>query len=343
MRLSVWFLLLFWVSSIHSQVIFTVAEWNVENLFDCIHDEGKEDQLFLAGDGKYWSKGRLWKKETNLAKTIASMALNSFPDVVALIEVENHHVMDHLTRRSPLRKMGYHYVITESDDARGIDVALMYLPYSFQLLHHAEIIPRHADGTPIKTRNILHASGRLFTGDTLHLFVCHFSSKLRGKEAEQNRRDEALTLRHAIDSLLSLNQNKIIVTGDFNDQPSSPTYTSTLQSNVPNADITATKLYNLSATERHPARNPYGGTYKFDGKWEMIDHFLLSGALLLPSSSVRTSPDSFQVWAPDFLLEDDPDDLGLRPKRTYLGYQYHGGYSDHLPILTRFTITPKRK
>ena len=130
MRFPVWFLLLFWVSSIHSQVIFTVAEWNVENLFDCIHDEGKEDQLFLAGDGKYWSKGRLWKKETNLAKTIASMARNSFPDVVALIEVENHHVMDHLTRRSPLRKMGYHYVMTESDDARGIDVALMYLPSS---------------------------------------------------------------------------------------------------------------------------------------------------------------------------------------------------------------------
>ncbi len=56
------------------------------------------------------------------------------PDFVALCEVENDSVLFDLTRRSALRGVNYDYVMTDSPDERGIDVALLYQPSSFALI-----------------------------------------------------------------------------------------------------------------------------------------------------------------------------------------------------------------
>ena len=45
---------------------------------------------------------------------------------VALCEVENDSVMRDLTHYSALREADYRYVMTQSPDERGIDVALLY-------------------------------------------------------------------------------------------------------------------------------------------------------------------------------------------------------------------------
>ena len=58
------------------------------------------------------------------------------PDLVALCEVENDSVLHSLTKRSLLRKARYEYVMTDSPDERGVDVALLYSPFSFALLNH---------------------------------------------------------------------------------------------------------------------------------------------------------------------------------------------------------------
>ena len=68
------------------------------------------------------------------------------PDLVALCEVENDSAMIALTKRSLLRKAGYEYVMTSSPDERGIDVALMYQPFSFRLLHHHALCQGNFDG-----------------------------------------------------------------------------------------------------------------------------------------------------------------------------------------------------
>ena len=47
------------------------------------------------------------------------------PALVALCEVENDSVMRDLTRYSALREADYRYVMTQSPDERGIDVALV--------------------------------------------------------------------------------------------------------------------------------------------------------------------------------------------------------------------------
>lgn len=45
---------------------------------------------------------------------------------------------------------------------------------------------------------------------------------------------------------------------------------------------------------------------------------------------------SAHVFAPSFLLKPDKTWRGIRPFRTYYGFKYEGGYSDHLPLRVTF-------
>ena len=108
---------------------FTFVELNCENLFDCNHDSLKNDTEFLP-DGSYrWTRTRYWRKLNHIGQAVLACGDGQdgwqLPDMVALCEVENDTVMRDLTRRSLLRSARYEYVMTDSPDERGIDVALM--------------------------------------------------------------------------------------------------------------------------------------------------------------------------------------------------------------------------
>ena len=110
----------------------TLVELNCENMFDYTHDDGKQDTEYLPEATRHWTRNRYWHKLNNIAQEIisCSSADGGIPDLVALCEVENDSVMSDLSRRSLLRNAGYEYLMTSSPDMRGIDVALMYSPYS---------------------------------------------------------------------------------------------------------------------------------------------------------------------------------------------------------------------
>ena len=67
------------------------------------------------------------------------------------------------------------------------------------------------------------------------------------------------------------------------------------------------------------------GTHKFQGKWECLDQFYVS-ANLDSLSRVR-------IYDAEWIMEPDEKYMGLKPKRTYNGFRYQNGYSDHLPIV----------
>ena len=167
----------------------TVVELNVENLFDTHHDSLKRDEDFLP-EGRYrWTPSRYWRKLNRLGQTIIACGADTtrweLPDLVALCEVENDTVLHDLTRRSLLRRAGYEYVMTDSPDERGIDVALLYSPFSFRLLYSdtLRVAPPRERFRP--TRDVLHACGQLATGDTLHVFVVHAPSRRGGERASR--------------------------------------------------------------------------------------------------------------------------------------------------------------
>ena len=302
--------------------IITFVELNCENLFDTQHDTLKQDQEYLADGVRHWNRHRYWDKVNHIAKEIISCGDQSegwgLPDFVALCEVENDSVMRDLTERSLLRNGGYRYVMTNSPDERGIDVALLYSPYSFHLLHaHAIRVPPMKDMRP--TRDILYTSGTLVSGDTLHLMVVHAPSRFNGeKKTRPHRLLIAEKIIATVDSIRRLSpQASIIIMGDFNDETR----------DVALQRLEDAKLYDISQNARgsHGAK----GTYKYKSRWQSIDHIIVSDALRrrMVSSLIHDAP---------FLLEDDKKYGGLKPKRNFTGYRYNNGYSDHLPLVARF-------
>lgn len=137
--------------------------------------------------------------------------------MAVLCEVENDTVMRDLTRRSLLRNARYDYVVTQSADERGIDVALLYSPMAFRLLSsHAIRIAPMKGMRP--TRDILYAKGLIISGDTLHIVGIHFPSRRGGEKLSRPfRQHAAQRLSETIDSIYAINnQARIIVAGDFN-------------------------------------------------------------------------------------------------------------------------------
>lgn len=307
--------------------VFTFVELNCENLFDCQHDSLKQDTEFLPSSAHHWTPARYWRKLNRVGQTIVACGGEgsewSLPDMVALCEVENDSVLRDLTKRSLLRTARYEYVMTDSPDERGIDVALLYSPFSFDLLRHHSIRVNTINGMR-PTRDILYAAGRIITGDTLHVFVVHAPSRSGGERATRRfRAHVARRLGEAIDSVRTLSpQAHIIVAGDFNDHTDDESLGILYGHGL--SDVTA------HAQGSHGAR----GTYRYHGLWESLDHVLMSRRM-----SERVS-EAF-VFDTPFLLTDDEKYGGKQPLRTYLGPRYIGGFSDHLPLVVRLRI-PER-
>jgi hypothetical protein len=145
----------------------------------------------------------------------------------------------------------------------------------------------------------------------------------------------ARTLRQRVKILLNREKSpKIVIMGDFNDQPGNKSLTAGL--GVKNENSTEQgELVNLSAGWLP------GGTIKYRQSWQVFDQVIVSD-FLLGNGHLQTTPDQAGIVSFEFLLEPDPKFKGMRPFRTYQGYRYHGGISDHLPIRLKL-IRPGQK
>ena len=304
--------------------LLTFVQLNCENLFDCRHDSLKQDIEYTPDGDRRWTERKYWTKLNNTAKSIISCGDGQddwrLPDMVALCEVENDSVMRDLTKRSLLRGANYEYVVTSSPDVRGIDVALIYSPGSFAPIRHYPLRIKPIDGMR-PTRDILYVSGRVVSGDTLHVFVVHAPSRYGGERLTRPHRAlVADRLCAAVDSLrAACGDPKIIIAGDFNDGPSSHAL----------AKICAKGMTDVSAGAA--GRNGAEGTYKYKGRWERIDHIIVSGNM---ADRLR----SCEVNDAAFMLEPDDKYGGVQPLRTYRAWKYRKGYSDHLPLVARFAL-----
>lgn len=317
-----------------------VMEWNVENLFDCRHDSLKDDAEFLPDGIRHWSYYRYRQKLDHIAKTIVAASSSwNVPALVALCEVENDSTLIALTRYSALRELNYRYVMTHSPDHRGINVALLYQRSQFKLLNYQCISLDSLKGFR-RTRDILHVSGMLANRELLDIFVVHAPSRSGGAIAsEPYRLHCARTLKREIEKIQDKRTDAhIIVTGDFNDYPDSPSIRKILQATAPDEEIEDKRLYHLLARRVQQTKE---GSYKYRGEWNLLDHFIVSGSLLHSNSKVYTNESLTQILHLPFLLTEDTRNGGMRPYRTYYGMKYENGYSDHLPILMQVVVVEK--
>lgn len=312
----------------------TVMFYNVENLFDTVDDPDKNDDDFLPTGYKRWNDKKYWVKLNNLSKVIVAADTQNAPDFVGLAEVENSAVMEDFTKRASIRKIGYEYLITDSPDTRGIDVALMYKERSFRLIGHENLTVSLLPHSKSTTRQVLHAWGRVISGDTLHLYVTHWPSRIGGgKSTEPLRKCAAQVIRNSVNQVVQTYRKPyIIIMGDFNESSDEAAVRETLMVKPLGQD---NNYNNLSDSVLVSLMDNADGSYCYQGDWEQLDQFVVSASFLNERGVLNI--ESFNVFDADFLMEPDKVYGGKHPKRTYNGARYNGsGFSDHLPILLTF-------
>lgn len=313
-----------------SQESMTVLFYNTENLFDTDDDPQKDDDAYTPAGDYHWTGSRYWEKLDAVSKVIVAADEDQAPALVGLSEVENDVVLKDLTARSALKAADYRYVMTDSPDRRGIDVALMYRRSYFRPLVSESLRVNLRPYGGGATRDVLHVTGLLENFDTLDVYVCHWPSRYNGTEqTEALRMCAARTVRASVDSIFSVRRKPyVIIMGDLNDGPDNASIREGLMAK-PFSGSAGLDDRNL-VTVMDPIDD---GSYKYEGAWDKYDQFIVSASLL--NGLGCTEVMGTEIMNQTFLLTDDNTYGGVKPFRTYNGRRHQGGYSDHLPIKMR--------
>lgn len=304
MRWSVLILMCVMQSAVLAQDSLTIVSYNVENLFDCEHDTLKNDSSFLPHGLHHWNYHHYQTKLNRIAKVLVNISGWESAALVGLCEVENKRCLRDLCYR--LKRFHYKYVHYESDDERGIDVALLYDSTKVKILNSKTLcVPLEND----VTRDILYVKALIEGEDTLHAMVCHLPSQLGGSATTSKKRQIAKqVIQNEINTILHVQPKaNVVVMGDMNSE----------------AIDDLQGMNNLMIDLEKEGI----GTHKYQGMWSCLDQFYVSSALKNTTSA--------SVFSPEWLLEEDTKYLDYQPKRTYVGYRYHDGYSDHLPVVLK--------
>ena len=310
---------------------FTFMFYNTENFFDTENDSLTNDEEFTPDADRRWNPARLHSKAERLAKVILAAGKWNAPIAIGLCEVEDQKVLELLTRNEPLAKFRYKIVHKESPDTRGIDVALLYRPELFRPYDYLAIPVIDPKDRSFKTRDILQVSGVINRCDTLHIFVNHWPSRYGGiMETLRYRSLAAETLKKSIQNLFAqYPKAKIICMGDFNDTPTDDSFAKIIEAKESDNPELKGEMINLSAAwisnEIQTIKSKYS--------WEVFDQFIVSDYFLAENRCFKFR--NAEIFKAGFLLEPDTKFGGVKPKRTYVGFKYQEGFSDHLPVLLR--------
>ena len=310
----------------------TILFYNVENLFDTKDDVQTEDDEFTPDGDRHWTYKKLNTKLLNISKVILSASGWNPPAIVALGEIENRDVLNGLLTKTPLKSHPYKIIHKESPDHRGIDVAFIYSSHQFYPIEYKHYPLKKVNGSIMKSREILYVSGILNETDTIHFFVNHWPSRYGGLlETRSARNNAAKLLRKKADELFEkYSSPKIIILGDFNDQPTDESLSKYLLAKKVRDVVENTDLYNLSYDWGKTS-----GTLKYQSQWDVFDQIIVSGTLLNSSTGFIAKPENASILNYPFLFEPDDKYGGVKPKRTYYGFSYLGGFSDHLPVIIK--------
>ena len=284
--------------------------------------------MFYNCENLLLSSGHTYEKLNNLSRVVVAAGEGRPPAIIGLAEVENDSIMKRWTTRTPLARWNYRYIITDSRDVRGINVAMMYQPDDFRVLGHEAVKISMPDNLR-PTRDLLHVWGRVISGDTVDVVVCHLPSRYGGKKASDRSRAIAHSyLRRLMDSICHCRvEPHMLVMGDFNDYPDSRQVRRHF-SGYRNL---------MQPLQKALARGRLSyGSHKYAGEWGFLDQMLVNEAMV--DTANRVYVENARAFALPFMLVSDEKRLGMRPKRSRYGMVYEGGYSDHLPVLVDLKI-----
>jgi len=301
----------------------TIAFYNIENLFDIYDDEKTNDNDFLPTSAKKWTIKRYNKKIYKLGSVISKIGFeieNKPPVIVGLAEVENKLVLEDLIQCEELSKFNYGFVHYDSNDDRGIDVALLYDKDEFKV-ESSETFSINIitpEGVKDFTRDILLVSGYL-DGDFIHVIVNHWPSRRDGEEESSYKRIIAANQVLEIIKKLKIQNksSKILIMGDFNDNPQDES----VKHLISNGDL-HNPMEKLQKRDR--------GSQNYNFQWNLFDQIIITKNLMGPSPNGYSFYKA-NIFDDKFLTQYHGKYKG-HPFRTYVGKKYMGGFSDHFPV-----------
>ncbi len=316
--------------------IRTVAFYNVENLFDTVRDTLVFDADRTPEGKDHWTPERYAQKIAAVSKTMSQIGAGitgSSPDLIGLCEVENNRVLEDLARHPNLRSGNYGIIHFDSPDERGIDVALLYKKASFLPVSFASrrLLLWTEDNERDYTRDQLVVQG-LLDSDEIFVIVNHWPSRSGGEMRSRPFRIAAARLnRKIIDSITRSHPSpKLIIMGDFNDNPTNASLRKVLDLRGSRDSLSGNDLYN-------PMEILYKrgvGSLAYRDQWSLFDQIFFTANFL----DKRESGYRFWkagVFRPSYLTTRSGKYRGY-PFRTYANGNYAAGYSDHFPVYAFF-------
>lgn len=306
-----------------------IAFYNQENFYDTIKDPTINDNDFLPDGPYHWNSERYQKKLDHMSTVISQIGSELFPGgpaIIGISEVENERVVKDLVNTPKLKASGYQYIHYDSPDHRGIDVALLYRPAFFKVTNTRSVRLYMASDTSFKTRDQLVVSG-IYDGEPLHIIVDHWPSRFGGeKKSLPNRMAAAKLTKSIADSILKTDRNaKIIIMGDLNDDPTSPSLSKGLGAKGDRQDVGPKDFFNTM----YQLFKEGNGSLAYHDTWNLFDQIIISEPLLNAKSGTYKFLKA-KIFKAEFITQQDGQFKGY-PLRTYVGTTYQGGYSDHFP------------
>ncbi len=332
--LSMLLLLCSSVVSAQHYLVYGVGFYNLENLFDITHDEGKNDYEFLPDGRNKWTEMKYTHKLRNMSSVLAEMGTDVLPNIgcaiIGVSEVENQHCLEDLCNQPKLKERNYKFCHIEGPDRRGVDCALLYNPALFKI-RDVKLVPYFYELEKDKdraTRGFLTVSGTL-SGEHVTAVVCHWPSRGATSFYRESAGRQVKALK---DSLQKDDPDvKIIIMGDMNDDPKDRSMSEFLGAKRDINDVEENGLYN----PWWKVHDSGTGTLTYQGAWNLFDQIVVSHNLLNQNGKKDYSTLKYkqnQIFRRDYLFQKEGKYKGS-VKRTHAGGVWLDGYSDHLPTV----------
>jgi hypothetical protein len=320
------------VAQANKYKVSVIGFYNLENYYDTIDNPIVNDEEFLPSSDRRYNTHIYLDKIDRLSTVISQMGTEISPDglsIIGVAEIENDTVLTDLVNSPKLKDRKWKFVHYDSPDLRGVDVALLYNPKYFKPIYSAPLFVQLPGGSKEAyfTRDVLYVKGVL-DGDTIHVFVNHWPSRSGGEERSIPARAAAAGVaKKRIDSLMAINPNtKVVLMGDLNDDPVSPSLTKVIGSKGKITDVANKDMFN-------PWVDFYKkglGTTPYQDAWSLFDQVLVSGAWL-PKEQTGYHYYKPVIFNKEFMVQKTGKFRGYS-KRTWDGITYNYGYSDHFPV-----------
>lgn len=315
---------------------YKIVFYNLENFFDTVNDPEVLDDEFTPEGPKKWTQDKYDKKLHNMERVFFDIAAinKDYPVVIGVSEVENRNVLEDIVAAPKLAPANYRIVHHDSPEARGVDVAFFYRADVFKLEGEKAIRTIIPSLPNFKTRDILTMWGKI-DGEDFLFMVGHWPSRLGGKEASEYKRIAVgEQMRSIADSVKQIRPDvKVVLMGDFNDDPTDPSITQGLGAKLKVKELQKGDYY---APYASMLKAGYG-TLAYGDAWNIFDNIVVTENLVNDTTDklkIQKAPGSKfygNIFKRHYMVQKEGQYKGY-PLRTYVGNNFQGGYSDHFPV-----------